>query len=137
MPTQNIVNGFATTGIYDPNLKGPNKNAISQSVFKPEDLRRYKNNLPHPNASIDVNHSSVTDSVKEIAISSPENVQLVPAVASTSNSASQGIEVLSRKFIFRGEDLFFEATNSFWLRFSVTGPDVENCPGARPDSRRP
>lgn len=49
LPKQNIISGFATTGIYDPTLQGPNKHAIQQSVFKPEDLRRYNKNLPNGN----------------------------------------------------------------------------------------
>ncbi|KAG5900421.1 hypothetical protein JTB14_029308 [Gonioctena quinquepunctata] len=40
MPTANIVSGFRATGIYDEEKRGPNKDRISLSVFKPDDLRR-------------------------------------------------------------------------------------------------
>lgn len=42
-----IINGFRTTGIYDPDpeVQGPNKNAISESVFSPTDFQKYKKEL--------------------------------------------------------------------------------------------
>lgn len=42
-----IINGFRTTGIYDPDpeVQGPNKKAISESVFSPTDLQKYKKEL--------------------------------------------------------------------------------------------
>lgn len=44
IPNLNIVNGFKATGIYDADKKGPNREAIPVSVFKADDLARYKKN---------------------------------------------------------------------------------------------
>lgn len=42
-----IINGFRTTGIYDPEpeIQGPNKRAISESIFSVIDLEKYKKQL--------------------------------------------------------------------------------------------
>ena len=50
VPRTNIINGFKTTGIYDWEVQGVNKEAIPTSVFKTTDLERYKKNCPNPNA---------------------------------------------------------------------------------------
>lgn len=45
--SSNIINGFKATGIYDsdPNIKGPNNQAIPESIFSPRDLQKYKKGL--------------------------------------------------------------------------------------------
>lgn len=42
-----IINGFRTTGIYDPEpqVQGPNKEAISKSIFSGIGLKKYKKEL--------------------------------------------------------------------------------------------
>ncbi|KAF2887384.1 hypothetical protein ILUMI_18789, partial [Ignelater luminosus] len=45
VPSASILNGFATTGIYDPEIQGLNKAAIPLSVFKTTDLKRYNEQL--------------------------------------------------------------------------------------------
>ncbi|KAF2881678.1 hypothetical protein ILUMI_24535 [Ignelater luminosus] len=44
------IQGSQTTGIYDWEVQGVNKEAISTSVFKTTDLKRYKTNCPNTNA---------------------------------------------------------------------------------------
>lgn len=39
----NIVKSFQATGIYDQDIKGPNRQRIDCGIFKPEDLCRYNN----------------------------------------------------------------------------------------------
>lgn len=46
IPALNVVNGFKATGIYDVIKEGPNKEIVLESLFKQEDLVRYKKNLP-------------------------------------------------------------------------------------------
>lgn len=48
IPETNIVNGFKATGIYDLGKRGPNREAIPLSIFKPEDLKRYISNNNQP-----------------------------------------------------------------------------------------
>ncbi|XP_068082293.1 uncharacterized protein [Anabrus simplex] len=42
-----IINGFRATGIYDPDpeIQGPNRKAIPESIFSPRDLEKYKKHL--------------------------------------------------------------------------------------------
>lgn len=46
VPRTNIINGFKSTGIYDWEVQGCNKEAIPTSVFKRTDLEKYKKNYP-------------------------------------------------------------------------------------------
>ncbi|KAG8299259.1 hypothetical protein J6590_105405 [Homalodisca vitripennis] len=46
MPEQNIVSGFQATEIYDESKGGPNRLMIPETLFKKDDLVRYKKNLP-------------------------------------------------------------------------------------------
>lgn len=45
--SMSIINGFRTKGIYDPEpeIQGPNKRAISESIFSVIDLEKYKKQL--------------------------------------------------------------------------------------------
>lgn len=45
--SMSIINGFRTTGIYDPEpeVQGPNKKAISESIFSVIDLKKYNKEL--------------------------------------------------------------------------------------------
>ncbi|XP_057659299.1 uncharacterized protein LOC130895771 [Diorhabda carinulata] len=54
IPESSIKNGFKTTGIYDPEKNGPNRDAIPLSVFKPDDLKKYRDSLPPITAEAEI-----------------------------------------------------------------------------------
>lgn len=57
--------------INDPNVQGPNKDAIKQSVFKSDDLRRYNKNLPCANPA---QEEPDIATISSISLTSGENV---------------------------------------------------------------
>ncbi|KAG8308978.1 hypothetical protein J6590_097037 [Homalodisca vitripennis] len=61
MPEQNIVSGFQATEIYDESKGGPNRLMIPETLFKKDDVVRYKKNLPTSSQFIQVKASSVSE----------------------------------------------------------------------------
>lgn len=68
--SMSIINGFRTTGIYDPepNIQGPNKKAISESVFNPIDLQKYKKELALKSAERTVEAAASTEEPEQLLI---------------------------------------------------------------------
>lgn len=71
----NIQSGFIATGIYDANrlevdLHPVNENAVKESIFRPDDLKRYKDQKINQPSSLETNEqtqSSNSDLVPDIA----------------------------------------------------------------------
>ncbi|KAJ8910668.1 hypothetical protein NQ315_011186 [Exocentrus adspersus] len=77
MPESNILNGFKSTGIYDPDVGGPNRLAISENMFRIDELRNYKkfveeNHLNVQNDDHDYARPVQEENLTNIEIDNPE-----------------------------------------------------------------
>ncbi|XP_071055885.1 uncharacterized protein [Onthophagus taurus] len=73
IPEESIKNGFKATGIYDPCKDGPNREAIPVSVFKPEDLKKYrKKSLAPSDTQVEATLSTSSAQDSEVPVTSTE-----------------------------------------------------------------